>query len=196
MPLRALRRGMGVTREGTADALRKVQESLLEQTEEHTMKSLTRDELNRLLAVAGDDRLMLTVIFNHGLRVSEVVNLTDANVVDGYLVVRRLKGSKKTTQRVLDDERELLTMKGRFFPLSRWTVWRKMQRYCHQAGIPSFLAHPHSLKHTTGRLAYKGGCGLPEIQAILGHVNGGNSMVYLEAEESEAYAAFAVAVGK
>jgi hypothetical protein len=37
--------------------------------------------LNRLLEVAGNDRLMVKVIFNHGLRVSEVIAITDANVV-------------------------------------------------------------------------------------------------------------------
>lgn len=159
------------------------------------MKSLTWDELNRLReASTGLERLMFTVMFNHGLRVSEVINLTDANVQDGHLVVQRLKGSKKTVQRILADEQELLTMKGRFFPMSRMTAWRKMQHYGALAGIPEFKRHPHCLKHTTGRLAYKGGCGLPEIQAILGHVNGGNSIVYMQADESEAFAAFAAAI--
>jgi integrase len=159
------------------------------------MKSLTWDELNRLReASTGLERLMFAVMFNHGLRVSEVINLTDANVQDGHLVVQRLKGSKKTVQRILADEQELLTMKGRFFPMSRWTVNRRLEEIGEKAGIPEFKRHAHVLKHTTGRLAYKGGLGLPEIQAVLGHVNGGNSMIYMQAEESEAYAAFAAAI--
>jgi integrase len=160
------------------------------------MKSLTKDELGRLIAVAGSDALLFRVLFNHGLRVSEVINLTDANVVDGHLVVQRLKGSRKTAQPLLADEQVLATMTGRFFPMSRATVWRRMQEYGAQAGIPAFKCHPHILKHTTGRLGYEGGMGIPELQAYLGHKNGGNTMVYLEAEESEAAAAFAAAVGK
>lgn len=158
------------------------------------MKSLTKDELNRLLAVAGSDALMFRVMFNHGLRVSEVINLTDANIVDGFLVVQRLKGSKRTTQRVLADEAELLTMKGRFFPMSRWTVNRRLEEYGAAAGISGL--HAHVLKHTCGRLSYKAGLGLPEIQKRLGHVVGSNTMIYMEADEAEADLAFAAAVGR
>jgi integrase len=160
------------------------------------MKSLTKDELSRLLEVAGTDRLMFRVLFNHGLRVSEVINLTDANIVDGYLVVQRLKGSCKTTQPLLADEQELKTMTGTFFPMSRITVWRRMQEYGAQAGIPEFKRHPHIFKHTTGRLGYKGGMGIPELQSYLGHVNGGNTLKYMAATEEEAASAFAAAVGK
>jgi integrase len=160
------------------------------------MKSLTRDELNRLLEVAGTDRLMFAVMFNHGLRVSEVINLTDANVVSGHLVVQRLKKSCKTTQPLLADEQALTTMKGRFFPMSRITAWRRMQAYGKLAGIAKHLAHPHSLKHTCGRLGYKGGMGIPDIVAYLGHVNPGNSLKYMESDEAEACNAFAAAVGK
>ena len=102
------------------------------------MKSLTRDELNRLLGAAGSDRLMFTVMFNHGLRVSEVINLDETNVVDGHLIIQRLKKSRKTTQPLLADERALVTMTGKFFPMNRKTVWRKIQASGKLAGIPSF----------------------------------------------------------
>ena len=171
------------------------------------MKSLTKDELANLIAAAEQeshvDALMFRVTFNHGLRVSETLALSPANLQGGYLVVQRLKGSRKTTQRLLADEQELLKMSGTFFlpeytnrNSARVIFWRLMRKYGKRAGIPEFKCHPHVLKHTTGRLAYKGGCGLPEVQSILGHVNGGNSMIYMQAEESEAYAAFAAAVGK
>ncbi len=84
LSLRTLRWGVAVNRDGTADALREVQESLLEQTEERTMKSLNRTELDALLAVARQhseqDYLMLLVTFSHGLRVSETLSLTRANL--------------------------------------------------------------------------------------------------------------------
>jgi len=199
LSLRTLRWGVGVNREGTTDALRKVQESLLEQTEEHTVKSLNRTELDALLAVARQhseqDYLMLLVTFNHGLRASETLALTPNNLVDGHLVVQRLKGSKKTTQKLLKDEREFLEkLTGRFFPMSRITFWRRMQEYGAEANIPQFKRTPHCLKHTTGRLGYKGGMGIAELQAYLGHVNGGNTMIYLQADEEEACSAFAAAI--
>jgi len=164
------------------------------------MKSLTRDELANLLDAAkqGSDRdaLMFRVMFNHGLRVSEVITLSPANIVSGHLVVQRLKASRKTTQPLLDDEKELLTMTGTFFPMSRRTVDRKIKHYGAKAGIPRHLLHAHSLKHTCGRLAYLGGMGIPELVTYLGHVNPGNSLKYMEADESQASAAFAAAVGK
>jgi integrase len=174
------------------------------------MKSLTREELNRLLEVAGSDELMFRVMFNHGLRVSEIVGgwdridgklvrrepLGESNIVDGHLVMQRSKRSRKTTQPLLPDEMVLTTMKGAFFQMSRVTVWRKMQRYGRAAGISQFLAHPHALRHSAGRLGYLGGMGVPEIQRYLGHVNGGNTLIYLEASEREAAAAFAAACGE
>lgn len=161
------------------------------------MKALTKDELKALLEVAvGRDRLMFTVCFNHGLRVSEVLALTEANVVDGHLVVQRLKGSKKTIQPLLENEQELRTMTGRFFPVSRWTVNRRLQTYGEKAGIPRFKQHAHVLKHTAGRLGFQGGMSIPDIQAYLGHVNGANTMIYMQSTEEEAAKAFAAAVGK
>jgi integrase len=160
------------------------------------MKSLTKDELSRLLEVAGTDRLMFAVMFNHGLRVSEVIALDENNVVDGHLVVQRLKGSRRTTQPLLPDEQELRTMKGRFFPMSRVTVWRRMQEYGAKAGIAKHLLHPHAIKHACGRLGFKGGMSIPDVQAYLGHVNGGNTLIYMASTEGEAAQAFAAAVGK
>lgn len=168
------------------------------------MKAFTEVELDQLLAVAREkseaDYLMLKVTFNHGLRVSETLSLTSKNLVDGYLDVQRLKGSKRTRQPLLPGEADALqklasTMTGRFFEMDRTTFWRRMKQYGEAAGLPSFKCHPHALKHTTGRLAYKNGMGIPEIQMYLGHVNGSNTMKYMEPDEEEASKAFANALG-
>ena len=169
-----------------------------------TMKSLTKEQLNSLLTTARkhseSDYLALLVGFNHGLRVSEILALTRENVVSGYLVVQRLKGSNKTTQALLPNERQQLetlaaTVEGRFFTICRKTLWLHMKQYAVEAGIPEFLAHPHVLKHTAGRLGHKGGMTIPEVGVRLGHKNLGNSMIYMQATEDEAGAAFAAAVG-
>jgi hypothetical protein len=47
-----------------------------------------------------------------------------------------------------------------------------------------------------GRLGYLGGMGVAELQKYLGHVSGSNTLVYLEARESEACSAFAAAMGR
>lgn len=165
------------------------------------MKSLTRDQLDRLFEVAKAesflDYLMLLVTFNHGLRCSETLSLTKDNIVNGFIIVERGKGSHRCEHPLLPSEAEYLSkLDGKFFKMCRMTFWRKMQAYCKQAGIPSHLAHPHVLKHTTGRLAYKAGMGIPDIQAYLGHKNGANTMKYMESDIQEAAAAFAAAVGR
>lgn len=167
------------------------------------MKSLTKDELTRLLEVARKyserDGLMLSVTFSHGLRVSETIALDKRNIVGDYLITNRLKGSKRTTQPLLDNERSSLqhlarTCEGKFFPMSRSTFWRKMQAYGKEAGIPQFKAHPHALKHSCGRLGFMGGMSVPELVSYLGHVNPANSLIYAQAGEPEASAAFAKAI--
>jgi type 1 fimbriae regulatory protein FimB len=169
------------------------------------MKNLTRVELDRLLAVAKShselDALMLLVMFNHGLRVSEAIGLTREHIVGGHLVIQRLKGSRKTNQPLLPDEKARLealaaTVEGRFFKMDRTNAWRRMQKYGREAGIEAFRCHPHILKHTTGRLGYEGGMGIAELQSYLGHESGKSTMVYLEAPEHVACSAFAAAVGK
>jgi type 1 fimbriae regulatory protein FimB len=176
------------------------------------MKSLTKSELAGLLAVAVKhntlDALMLSVMFNHGLRISEATGLTKDNIVDGYLVIQRLKGSRKTNQPLLANEKaglEALASKvtGRFWlaeyaqgTVARVIAWRLVQKYGKEAGIPQFKCHPHVLKHTTGRLAYEGGMGIPELQKYIGHENGANTMKYAEAPEEVACSAFAAAVGQ
>jgi integrase/recombinase XerD len=169
------------------------------------MKALTEVELDKLLTVAREksesDYLMLKVTFNHGLRVSETLSLTKKNLVNGHLDVQRLKGSKRTRQPLLPNEAYALlklaaSTEGRFFTIDRTTFWRRMRQYGEAAGIPVFKCHPHALKHTTGRLAYKGGMGIPEIQMYLGHVSGSNTMKYMEPDEEEASGAFLKAMGK
>jgi type 1 fimbriae regulatory protein FimE len=170
------------------------------------MKSLTKDELDRLLTVARKhsdrDALMILVTFNHGLRVSEVVGPTGLraeNVANGYIVCDRLKKSNPVHHPLLANEREglerLAAQGGPLFPMTRRTFDRRMKEYGAEAGLPAFKCHVHVLKHTTGRLGYKGGLGLPEIQAYLGHKNGGNTLKYMQADEQEAAQAFAAAIG-
>jgi integrase len=167
------------------------------------MKSFTETELDLLIATAAKhserDAMLIQTVYNHGLRASEAIELGPGNLISGKLQVKRLKGSRTTTQSILPGERDFLEANlptGRPFKMHRTTFWRKMQRYCVEAGLDKTKAHPHTLKHTTGRLAYKAGVGVAEIQSILGHVNGSNAMIYMQADEDEAFSAFAAKAGR
>jgi integrase len=165
------------------------------------MKSLTKVELDALLAATPEpDRLMLKVAVNHGLRVSELVSLDASNIIGNHLVVQRLKKSRRTTQPLLPNEKDgllaLAQKSGKFFPMSRYTVDRRIKEYGKKAGLPAFKCHAHALRHTTGRLGYLAGIGIPEIQKYLGHVSGSNTLIYLESSEEDACNAYAAVVGK
>jgi integrase len=171
------------------------------------MKSFSKPELNALLAVSSEHSLMFRVTFNHGLRVSETLGLTAENIPDSLLEVQRLKGSKRTEQPLMNGERDELlklraTVTGYFFlpeienrESARRQFNRLMRRYGKLAGVPEYKCHAHALKHSCGRLGYEGGMGLPELQRYLGHVSGSSTMVYMEASEEQAAAAFAAAMG-
>lgn len=167
------------------------------------MKSLSRLQLDSLLQVArkhGErEYLMLLVGFNHALRASELLSLTKNNLVDGFLIVQRLKGSKRTVQPLLPNEREglleLAQNAGRFFPICRKTLWARIQQYGKEAGIPEFLCHPHVLRHTCAMLGLAGGMPINAVQNYLGHRNGQNTLLYLEVDDDIASRAFAAAIG-
>jgi len=146
------------------------------------------------------DHLMILIAFNHGLRVSEVLDLTTANFVGGYLIVQRLKGSEKTAQKLLPNEAALLASYtisscGRLFPIHRQTAWRHVKKLGIAAGIPAFKCTPHALKHTCAKTGLAGGMTLPELQTYLGHKSGSSTMVYLREDDEVASKAFAAAAG-
>jgi integrase len=166
------------------------------------MRHLTKDELLALLSVAGlQDRLMFTLAANHGLRVSETINLTMENFKDGYLTVQRLKGSLRTSQKLLPNETALLaeykpSPDGRLFPFCRRTALRHIKAVGAKAGIPAHKLFNHALKHTTAMLGLKGGMDIPSLQAYLGHKSGASTLMYLKVDDDEASKAFAAAIGE
>jgi hypothetical protein len=111
-----------------------------------TRQSFSNDELLALLGAARRARernwLMILVAYWHGLRASEVTAIQQHDVADGYLTVRRLKGSLKTIQPLIEHKVALLNERGalerfvasmrpnqKVFPIGRVWFWRLVQRY-------------------------------------------------------------------
>lgn len=181
------------------------------------MEHLTVEELIAVLEEAKSHRerdwVLCLVSFWHGLRASEAVALTPQNFADGYLIVQRLKGSKKTVQKLADHPDTLLNEKNavgawivkhqkhhegrgdreRLFPISRKQYWNLMQLYCRRAGIPQQKARPHIFKHTLASLTIQR-MGIHEVQVLLGHKSGASTMRYLDTTDAEAMAKAVAAV--
>jgi len=166
------------------------------------LDALSKSELLSLLRTARAhserDWLMILMTYSHGLRASEVLSLKPTSVIDGLLDVRRLKGSLRTEQPLLESDEPLLnerqawfdfTLKTppnqRVFPIGRQHFWRLMQRYCEQAGIPERKRHPHALKHTIA-LETIHSAGIENVRQYLGHKSMSSTGEYLKLTDAEA----------
>ena len=146
-------------------------------------------------------RLMLLVGYWHGLRVSELINLRVKDIRGGYLSVRRLKKSLPTihpfvssTDPELDEAEGLnalaakLKSNDKLFNITRFGVYKLMQRAGVRAGLPPHKCHPHVLKHSIAMTMKRMGKDVKQVQVYLGHVEGKNTLVYWEATMDEAAA--------
>ena len=141
---------------------------------------------------------MALVAYCHGLRASEVVGLTRANVETGYLVVQRLKRSLKTKQPLIEHENPLLNERQvlfdymaefnrnqRLFPVTRQRFWQIIQQHAKAAGIPEHKRHPHALKHSIA-MKLIGTAGIENTRQYLGHKSGSSTLEYLKVSDEQA----------
>lgn len=157
------------------------------------MQHLTREQLKALLGQIPQprQRLMVLTAFNHGLRVSEVITIQGSNLRSGFLTVIRLKGSLKTIQPyVVSEDSDLseadgllelertLKAKELAFPMTRFGVYKLIQRAGRRAGIPDHLLHPHVLKHSIAMLTIHN-AGIENVRQWLGHKSISSTGAYL-----------------
>jgi|ERR1035438_4580255 integrase/recombinase XerD len=169
------------------------------------MNHLTQDEIKKLLREIPNERqrLMFKVGFLHGLRISELINLTRENIRDGYVSVQRLKGSNKTVQPfVKHPDQEISEAEGLtelfgtlkageiVFPITRGGAYKLMQRAGKRAGLPTHKLHPHSLKHSCA-MAVVNKIGIQELRTYLGHKSLNSTGAYLKESDETASRAFA-----
>lgn len=171
------------------------------------MKHLSESEMGRLLAVAETHSrrnwLALLVGYNHGLRVSEITTLRARNVVDGFLTVKRLKGSERTSQPLVASERTALEQfcsdlrpNDRIFPVSRVMLHKIFKHYCELAGIPRIPGRGiHALKHSIAMHSIKA-AGIEAVRVYLGHKSLSSTGAYLKISDGEASSAVQGAIAR
>jgi integrase/recombinase XerD len=142
------------------------------------------------------DRVLLEVIYAGGLRVSETVGLTWADVLprDDRVQLSILGKGGKVRQVLLPEivSRALLSIRGDagaddpVFPsregghLTERAVNGMVKRTAAKAGINGAIS-PHWLRHAHGSHAIDRGASLPEVQTTLGHGNIATTSGYLHA---------------
>lgn len=169
-------------------------------------KNLSEADVEALLAAPDPDntlglrdRAMLETLYATGLRVSELVGLTLAQVSLDMGVVRVIgKGSKERLvplgeesicwlTRYLATARPALVGNGkssalfvtaRRGPLTRQAFWALVKRMGAKAGIPAARLSPHVLRHAFATHLLNHGADLRVVQLLLGHADITTTTIY------------------
>lgn len=167
---------------------------------------LSVEEVDRLLAIADDgqpltqrDMAMLELLYATGLRVSELVclSLADLHFNSGYL--RTIgKGDKQRIVPIGEVAIEVLSNylqqvrpqldKGRALSdcvflnrsgkgLTRQGFWKMIKRRAQQAGIAKNVT-PHTLRHSFATHLLENGADLRVVQMLLGHADISTTQIY------------------
>jgi integrase/recombinase XerD len=152
---------------------------------------LSERQVFALLEVVEDrprDHALIRLLYNRGLRVSELVTLRWRNLVEGVAnvtgkggktrVVRLSRGTWAELQALRTDE----TIGEDFvFPMSAVNAWKRVKRAARLAGISEVPVSPHFLRHSHGTHALRRGADLATVRDTLGHASIATTSRYLHA---------------
>lgn len=147
---------------------------------------------------ADRDALLITMIYRHGLRISEAVALTWDDVTlarTGTVTIRRAKRGKTGTHNLDGDELRMLraVQRGRytsrfvftterFTPMSIRTARNILTSAARAAGLP--VTNPHALRHGTGYRLIRKGTDLRRVQEFMGHADIKSTTIYTALDPS------------
>ena len=156
---------------------------------------LTEDEVERILRHAANerDRLMILMAYRHGLRVSELINMTwrQLDLDAGRLEVRRAKGGedgqhpiggreirglRKLRRQQPVDTRYVFVTDRTGAPMTRNGFYKLLEKAAKTVGLDD--VHPHLLRHACGFKLVNDGMDTLSLAAYLGHANIQNTKRY------------------
>ncbi|HFC97427.1 MAG TPA: site-specific tyrosine recombinase XerD [Thermosulfurimonas dismutans] len=168
-------------------------------------KVLSVEEVERLLSAPDlstpqglRDRAMLETLYATGMRVSELVRLTFAqlNLSAGFVRIfgkgkrERLVPlgdlAREYLERYLREARPLLCggketpyvfLNRKGDPLTRQRFWQIIRDYARRAGITREIS-PHVLRHSFATHLLQGGADLRSVQMMLGHASLSTTQIY------------------
>ena len=145
------------------------------------------------------DRAMLETLYATGIRVSELVNLKQSNLMieDGLILVYG-KGSKerlvpigRSARRWIEEyqkqsrvhiaktgkSQDILFLSVRGTKLTRDMIRKLVEKYSLAAGIVKKV-HPHTFRHSFATHLLEGGADLRAVQEMLGHADISTTQIY------------------
>jgi len=169
-------------------------------------KNLSEAQVEALLAAPDTetvlglrDRAMLETLYACGLRVSELVGLTLAQVSLDMGVVHVIGKGRKERMVPLGEEAiewiarytstarptlagkakvNALFLSARHAPITRQAFWQLIKRYGTIAGIPGASLSPHVLRHAFATHLLNHGADLRVVQLLLGHSDITTTTIY------------------
>ena len=167
-----------------------------------TTQELTREEYNRLLNTARNQRmewleLLMETICATGIRVSEVKYITIEALKAGRTDIS-LKGKIRTI--LLPDKlcRKLIKYAkkekiasgaiyrtGKGDSLSRYQIWKAMKMLCVKAKVKTSKVFPHNLRHLFAATFYRVTRDIVKLADVLGHSSVETTRIYLIATGME-----------
>ena len=168
-------------------------------------KSMTEAEVEALLAAPDTtgpiglrDKAMLELLYASGLRVSELVTLSVAQLSQDMGVVRTLgKGAKERLVPVGDEALhwvraylresrpallgqrscDALFITARAEAMTRQAFWCLIKRHAARAGVAAAIS-PHTLRHAFATHLLNHGADLRVVQLLLGHADISTTQIY------------------
>jgi len=163
---------------------------------------LTKDEVRKLFANLPNkkSRLMISLIYACGFRVSELLNLklNDLNFEEMICQVRQAKGKKdrivnipqfllkhlkKQVEKQQENKQEYL-FTGLQGKLSERNIQKIVKIATKRAGIEKEV-HPHTLRHSFATHLLENGVDIRKIQELLGHADLSTTQIYTHISTEE-----------
>lgn len=159
---------------------------------------LTKEEVKKLIDAADSEktRLIVSMLYSSGLRVSELVNLKvdDLNLDERVGWVRKGKGSKDRlfviSENLARDLREYLVNKENKYvfskekPLTTRNIQKIIACLRKKTGINKKIT-PHTLRHSFATHLLESGVDIRKIQFLLGHSSLNTTQIYTHVSQEE-----------
>jgi integrase len=137
------------------------------------MKHLSLEQVRYLIAATDGARnkLLLTLTYEHGLRISEALSITKSHVKRGHLSIKGRKKGKRADERLSTATLELFEKVSAnklphtlLFPFSRQWSHTIFHRAAQRAGITLQLRQGiHTLRHSLAHHLLDAGASLPVV---------------------------------
>ncbi len=153
---------------------------------------LTKSEISKLIHSADNlkSKLIISMLYSSGMRVSEVVNLKrqDLDLENSEGTIKNGKGSKdrlfminkdlcEGLTKYLEKYRENIYLFSKEKPLTTRNIQKIINKTSKKAGIKKRVT-PHTLRHSFATHLLESGTDIRVIQVLLGHENLQTTQIY------------------